>query len=301
MRDYKPLSERIWEQKRAGNLITYVSDELTDSFRVKAWYCLRDALGIYIYDSYNDLDVWEVLEQSLGRIKGILFSKELKNSEEKVMHLLLNPKVKAELVLDVIEMGFRLIDSEMRVVSEEDWGDWGITMSPDDAISTLNQAFDRHDVGYQFEHGQLVPRSSTYMHQEVVEPRSASSMRWDSKVRSTSSCGHTATTGRASSKSRSSTQTIASKARSKRSASEGAFSFRAQSDRTNSLVPSSGSSCPDTSRTDSLDSELCSRPFRVYEATQPERDTDRARIRRMCLISLLPMPFIWRQRVSSIS
>lgn len=69
-------------------------------------------------------------------------------------------------MLDVVELTFRMIDTEVR---NNPIGYRGYQL-PDDAIAELNARFREHGVGFQYESGQLVRVDSQIIHAEVVKP-----------------------------------------------------------------------------------------------------------------------------------
>ena len=95
-----------------------------------------------------------------------------------------------EMVIDVIEVSFRYIDQVFRDKFREDKSDgledksdeldliFGIRphdispngISPDEAIDQLNRRFHQHNVGYQYESGQIIRVDSQFIHSEVVKP-----------------------------------------------------------------------------------------------------------------------------------
>jgi hypothetical protein len=84
-------------------------------------------------------------------------------------------------VIDIIEVSFRYIDQVIQTKLPVSAG--GVlspigtspryishSISPDEAITQLNQRFRQHSVGYQYESGQIVKVDSQYVHTEVVKP-----------------------------------------------------------------------------------------------------------------------------------
>lgn len=81
-----------------------------------------------------------------------------------------------EMVIDVIEVSFRYIDQVFRDKCREKESDdipWTISPNgtlPDEAIDQLNRRFRQHNVGYQYESGQIIRVDSQFIHSEVVKP-----------------------------------------------------------------------------------------------------------------------------------
>ena len=88
-----------------------------------------------------------------------------------------------EMIIDVIEVSFRYIDQVFRDKFREGKPDeldeiFGSRphdispngISPDQAIDQLNLRFRQHNVGYQYESGQIIRVDSQFIHSEVVKP-----------------------------------------------------------------------------------------------------------------------------------
>lgn len=88
-----------------------------------------------------------------------------------------------EMVIDVIEVSFRYIDQVFRDKFragksdglDEIFGSRPHDISPngilpDEAIDQLNRRFRQHNVGYQYESGQIIRVDSQFIHSEVMKP-----------------------------------------------------------------------------------------------------------------------------------
>lgn len=91
-----------------------------------------------------------------------------------------------EMIVDVIEVSFRYIDQVFRDKFRESKSDESDGLdeifgskhhdispngiSPDEAIDQLNRRFRQHNVGYQYESGQIIRVDSQFIHSEVVKP-----------------------------------------------------------------------------------------------------------------------------------
>ena len=71
-------------------------------------------------------------------------------------------------VIDVIEVSFRYIDPMICDISLDNISPDSI--SPEEAINQLNQRFRQHNVGYQYESGQIMKVDSQFIHSEAVKP-----------------------------------------------------------------------------------------------------------------------------------
>jgi hypothetical protein len=72
-----------------------------------------------------------------------------------------------ERALDVIELSFRVIDSWVR---QNHYDFIEVKQSPDEAIAELNERFNEHGIGFQYESGDLIRMDSKLIHSEVVKP-----------------------------------------------------------------------------------------------------------------------------------
>jgi hypothetical protein len=71
--------------------------------------------------------------------------------------------------LDIIELTFRVIDTELRDPRRARFQHIQVKQTPDDAIVELNHRFREHGIGYQFAGGQIIRVDSQYLHNQVVE------------------------------------------------------------------------------------------------------------------------------------
>jgi hypothetical protein len=75
-----------------------------------------------------------------------------------------------EQALDIIELTFGIIDSDLRKLKDWEMQRHRIRQSPDSAIEELNKRFRQHGIGYQFESGQLIKMSSDHVYEQVAVP-----------------------------------------------------------------------------------------------------------------------------------
>jgi len=147
----------------------YQYDNLNTHLRIQIVHIIRDAIGHDNYHPYNySDDCFKTIRDLLCREYGIFqLNDERSNEGEVINYFLKEPDV--EKSLDVIELSFRLIDEYVRVTPAfEQYSKTSIT--PDEAISELNDRFKEHGFGYQYEGGELIRVDSTYVHSEIVKP-----------------------------------------------------------------------------------------------------------------------------------
>jgi hypothetical protein len=145
----------------------YQYSDLPNHFRVQVIHICTDATGEDDGGGHVT-QIYKYIHDTLCREYGLFTLRESRGSYfEKVANyfLELNDSEKA---LDIIEITFKVIDNHVR---ENQHGIfYGSKMKPDDAIAELNQRFNEHGIGYQFESGEIVRMDSKLVHSEVVKP-----------------------------------------------------------------------------------------------------------------------------------
>lgn len=145
----------------------YQYNDFPNSFRVQVIHIWRDVLGDE--GGYHDESKrsYEFIHETLCREYGFFRLTDKRGSySEQIGNFFLNLS-EPEKVLDVIELSFKVVDNYIRrfgvIIS-------GAKMLPDDAIIELNQRFQEHGIGYQFEAGEIIRMDSKFIHSEVVKP-----------------------------------------------------------------------------------------------------------------------------------
>jgi hypothetical protein len=181
----KRLSQsRLFSRRRQPpeeNPDVYQYSELPDTFRTQVVHILGATLGPYD-DLYSNRSSY-LSEPSANLRWKTLFSR----FTEEIGKFSLGdgydtPFVQCsryiltastEQVLKFIDVAFHYIDSDLRQDSEyyvRVPGRGFQSIALDTAIEKLNQRFEEHRIGYQFQNGQLIRRTDQYMHEEVVLP-----------------------------------------------------------------------------------------------------------------------------------
>ncbi|MEH7354817.1 hypothetical protein V7150_14765 [Neobacillus drentensis] len=151
-------------------------NEIPQPLRIQIQHIWRDAIGHVrvatgrnLYRTSSSNNPWDNIHKSLCKEYGVVsLSSHGHTSIEKCFAFLQDEK-SVERVLDIIELSFGIIDTEIR----EDHWNWvnnGITQPPDDAIEELNKRFQEHGIGYQYLNGKIVRVDSDYIYREAVEP-----------------------------------------------------------------------------------------------------------------------------------
>ena len=156
----------------------YTYNEIPEPLRVQVIHIFRDTLGNenqykaearhsgYVYQAIRDIYQW--FNQTLCQEYGVFsLVKYPKDAISDIFQFLLEEK-EYEKVLDVIELGFKLIDLDTR--NQGYLNRQYASERADDAISELNARFQEHGVGYRYENGKIIRIDSELIHKEVVKP-----------------------------------------------------------------------------------------------------------------------------------
>ena len=143
----------------------YQYDKLPKKFRVQVVHILRD-----IFQNLESPTLiifgktwYEIIHDALAREYGIFRL----NSENVEPHSVFNFLLESELdqALDAIELSFMLAEKV-----EYEYRKQNPMMTPTvrDAVFELNERFNEHGIGYQYEAGKIVRRDSEFLHKETV-------------------------------------------------------------------------------------------------------------------------------------
>lgn len=159
----------------------YTYDQIPATLRVQIVHIIRDAIGEDKNYNRKPEKVYEFLHDTLCREYGkFSLGKGYNEShKEQVLNFLLQT-TKTDEVLDVIELSFKYID---RVIKEDYQYTHYTTVkiTPDDAISELNERFKENGIGYSFDGSEIIRVDSTYVHSEITKPVIA--LLWNSKFK----------------------------------------------------------------------------------------------------------------------
>jgi hypothetical protein len=172
-------SKRKNRAKKGDQPEVYQYEELPLAFRRQVIHIWRTAIGIYRYEfgkiiHHENYKLWSTIYNLLDRELGL--SEPCLTSSydpfEQCKSFLLDNDNSTENLLDLIELAFLFIDELVRKELEKTQGycELNVSQQPDDAISELNHRFREHEIGYQFEGGQIIRVDSKFIHAEVVVP-----------------------------------------------------------------------------------------------------------------------------------
>ncbi|MGD6792523.1 STM4504/CBY_0614 family protein [Metabacillus indicus] len=154
---------------------TFKYHEIPEPLRVQIGHIWEDAIGRYSYrvvGYYRDHasnDTWDYIHKTLCKEYGLQSLSEEENYSIDHCYHFLHEEVSVEKVLDIIELSFRVIDTEVRK-DRWNWSKKLITQPPDDAINELNKRFQEYGIGYQYLNGKIVRVDSDFIYREAVEP-----------------------------------------------------------------------------------------------------------------------------------
>jgi hypothetical protein len=166
---YETFSKRMKRLTQKGQPDVYQYDELPRSFRVQVMHVWRDAIGDNLRPAEFSGKKWTEINNTMAREKGVFSlgdAGEIPSKQCGQFFLQAN----TEDALDLIEMTFRVIDREVRRLPQYNRRVTGIAQEPDEAIKELNHRFREHNIGYQYESGELIRIDSQFVHAEVVKP-----------------------------------------------------------------------------------------------------------------------------------
>ena len=153
----------------------YQYEEIPNPLRVQIIHIIRDAIGVDkgLYgEESKPQEAYKFIHETVCREYGV-FTLGKGNYGETNEQCILNhilQQEEIEKVLDVVELTFRFIDRYIKDNLHEYKYNTEISISPDDAVSELNERFNEHGFGFQFTNGEMIRVDSTYMHSEVVKP-----------------------------------------------------------------------------------------------------------------------------------
>jgi len=148
----------------------YQYDDIPIPLRVQIAHIMNDALGNHRTE--QTLKSFQFIHDTLCREYGKFSLSEeasyrgIEYIEDVIKFMLKSTEV--EEVIDVVDLGFWLIDSYYRLENIQHFTRPKIT--PDEAIDELNARFREHGVGYQYESGKIIRVDSQFIHSEAVKP-----------------------------------------------------------------------------------------------------------------------------------
>jgi hypothetical protein len=159
----------------------YTFDKIPEKLRVQIVHIIQDTIGKY---SHHGTDypqkIYELIHDSLCREYGkFSLGNEYNESHQVQVFNFLLHSTNTEEVLDVVELTFQYIDSIIRKDYRQYTYSTTVKITPDQAITELNERFKQHGVGYSYDGGEIIKVDSTYIHSEIAKP--TISLLWNNK------------------------------------------------------------------------------------------------------------------------
>lgn len=161
----------------------YRYDQIPYTLRVQIVHIIRDAVGEYNYHGTDEPSkVYQFIHDTLCREYGKFSLSEGYNEshQEQVSNFLLQTQSTEE-VIDVIELSFKYIDRIIKMNYDQYTHYTTVKITPDDAITELNERFKENGIGYSFDGSEIIRVDSTYIHKEITKPTIA--LLWDNKFK----------------------------------------------------------------------------------------------------------------------
>lgn len=167
------FAKRMKRIRDAGKPVIYKYDELPQPLRVQIAYILRDTIGDIEYGPEpkhigvgHIEERWRLIHNAVAKERGefVLGNKNRHNGYYDLCISFLLKESDFEQVMSLVGIAFEFMDLRlMRAFNHRD------RQRIDDAIAELNQRFQEHSVGWQYQAGQIVRVDSQYLHAETVE------------------------------------------------------------------------------------------------------------------------------------
>jgi hypothetical protein len=158
---YETFSKRQKRLNQQGETDVYQYSDLPKAFRVQVTHIWRDAIPPKHPGVTAERD-WEKIHNMISRELGeFRLGNELESPYTQCARFLVGTNT--ENALDILELTFAWIDREIRPRP-------GCNPIAQMAVDELNHRFREHNIGYQFESGELIRIDSQFVHAEVIKP-----------------------------------------------------------------------------------------------------------------------------------
>ncbi len=161
---------RLRAAEKVGQPEVYTYDSLPSFLRAQLAMVFKAGIGPYESRSSNgNALAWDALDEIMTKeIETFSSGRRTKNP---LGHCLDYLRESGDVtgVISFVELCCRMIDNFQGDTDHQlEW--LGITQSPADALEEINERFRQHEVGYQYESGEIVRVDSQFVHAEVVKP-----------------------------------------------------------------------------------------------------------------------------------
>ena len=177
---FKSKSKPKKRVERAGKPEVYQYDHLPIQFRRQVIHIWISCIGSYSPTGFSRFPpplenvAWDTIHKFLAKNVGeFYFGNEKYNSFMQCQHFLLDSNTPFDYLLKFIEFTFDSIENYLPKLRRT-YYECGETshsfQSSEDAISELNHRFRQHNLGYQYNNGQIIRIDSGFIHTEVIVP-----------------------------------------------------------------------------------------------------------------------------------
>lgn len=165
------FSKRQKRQAEAGQPEIYLYDVVPAPLRVQIAQICLDALGEIRPYAERQIAWWKEIHDILARERGVFSLGNLEYaSHDRVCVNWMLQAVDVSDVLDFVELSFRYIEKVVAAGPDHALDYLGVRITCDDAVTELNERFQEHKVGYQYESGCIIRVDSHFVHAEIVKP-----------------------------------------------------------------------------------------------------------------------------------
>jgi hypothetical protein len=174
---YETFSQRQKRLEKSGQQDIYQYDTLPGRFREQVVHIWNSAIGQYFTPGAYGTSrpspsnpIWKSIHDTLAEAKGleVLPGEWGADPKERCIQFLRQADTSG--ALDIIQLSFEVIESQVRNLHVYEKTAAQITRDPDSAIEVLNHRFREHSIGYQYVEGMLVRLDSQFAHAEIVTP-----------------------------------------------------------------------------------------------------------------------------------
>ena len=157
----------------------YQYDHLPIEFRRQVILIWINCIGSYSPPDFSGFlpplaanPIWDKIHNFLARNVGeFYFGNERYNSFEQCQYFLLDSNTSFGKHLWFIECTFGFMENNLPKIRQQQFGTRSNSFqSPEDAISELNDRFRQHNLGYQYNNGQIIRIDSGFIHTEIILP-----------------------------------------------------------------------------------------------------------------------------------
>lgn len=158
----------------------YSYDEISQKLKVQIVHIIRDTIGEDNYQENSARKIYEFIFRTLCKEYGVFKLSKGRDDDyqEQILNFILQ-STQVEEILDVVELSFKCIEH----IVGEDYYTYRMqttsNLTPEGAISELNERFRENGIGYSFEGNEIIRVDSTYVHSEITKPTIA--LLWNEK------------------------------------------------------------------------------------------------------------------------